>query len=523
MSDPLRWIRRVLEPRRLLELLAECEPAASAPSTKLSPASGSPAPVLYGALSDAGNAHRAPSEAVLAREPRPQPAAVVPATLERVAASREDELHRREVAYCEHQGPSWSWSGAEERYYRFWRDAFLAGEYRRTDEQYIVHLVEEGPKRHATLESLLDEWITLRLAYPDVRCDKLDRRIGVMRLLLGRPAFGDEERRMHFRGTGHFDDSWIGFDLAVASGVPPLDDDVRSLFEATLPAGARPRDREQTFKTFTNLRHLSPEDPILRKATAGEPKRVRREIFADADRLLRRAGLQEPEYGIRGSAVAGITAKIPSFHATSRVRRVIRDLTADAVALVGGLPQEGTGRDASVSENAGLTVKIRRAPSLVDALPARDTIAGVLATGQISLPWESLLLLAVVLRMSDAKPYIEGLITMSADLRAAVDEACGTIGLDRGIGTCKRGFFYLLAGIRAPWWSEEPLPADPHLLKVASARARFHRNLQRELLGSIARERVLREVCELLAERARRDVAAVHAAVVSIDPYKPKG
>jgi hypothetical protein len=410
------------------------------------------------------------------------------------------------------------WTAEQNQYYKYWRYRFLAGEPIRTDEHYVGRLADEGAGFADTLEALVDEWEALRAAYPAIRSPRLDRRIGIGRLILGRNAFFDTEQIMDFRTT-HWGEEpgWIGFDLAVNAGVSPRDEDVKALVEAAMPAGTRWRDRQAILEVFSRMRRLTATDPLLAAAVAGEPKLVVREVFSDVPEIARLARAKQAYLRIpRGSY--SVTAKIPSFIVTARVKRAVSELVADAHNLVVPVCEPVS----TVTSGGGeRRVPIRRSRSLVSTLPQPDTADGLVATARLSMRWESIVVLAVVLRMSEVKPWIEGQIAISRDLRAAVDRTLEAVGQKTGLGTLKRGFFHLIVGSRAPWTCEE-VPVDPNLLKMNVSRARFARNLQRELIGSIVRDRVVCDLADIMADRlsVTREVASAALSTDNVLGHK---
>jgi hypothetical protein len=129
-------------------------------------------------------------------------------------------------------------------------------------------------------------------------------------------------------------------------------------------------------------------------------------------------------------------------------------------------------------------------PAVRDGLATFNTLAGL--EFSIGAFWsdEMRALMALVLWQAEAKPYVEGLIAFSRELRIKYDAFATASGAETGLGPYRRAFFELSAGKRAPW-SLDVHAGVPSDIRIAKANARFVKGLQHELRGSAARAQVL--------------------------------
>jgi hypothetical protein len=400
------------------------------------------------------------------------------------------------------------WSAEQNAYYRFWNYRLAAGEALQTDAYYLRRYADDAVILATTLEALVDDWEMLRRNYPSIWQPDLDSRIGQGRLILGRYEFGPNEKTMVFESFVLEDQgSWIGFDLAVRAGVSPRDADLKTIVEPSIPNTLRWRQRRAVIETVARLRKLADPDPIFNAALSGVPKLMSREVFRGVPDIDRLAGPGQSHLHVKRGSWGVVTAKIPSYYATARVKHAVGELVAEAMSLV--VPAAEGGGTVGGDEHR---FSIKRERSIVATLPPPDTVEGLIVSARLATSWEAVVLLAVVLRMCEVKPWIEGQIALARDLRIGFDRAMQSLGQTTGIGAVKRAFFSCVVGARAAWTMEN-VPSDAQSLKMNGARARFRRNLQRELLGSAIRESVILACEAVLVERLNVPASAVATAL----------
>lgn len=164
----------------------------------------------------------------------------------------------------------------------------------------------------------------------------------------------------------------------------------------------------------------------------------------------------------------------------------------------------------------GSVIPIRRdaTAALLPVLPPSDTVEGLRLSIKGLWDADMRITMAVVLWQADIKPYIEGEISFSRDLRKKHEAFTVALGIEGGIGALRRGFFYLTRGLRAPWRLdvEAPVAAD---LRMGTASARFSTGLQHQLRGSAARARILADLIEQIAQDTRKSRSEIVAALVA--------
>jgi hypothetical protein len=303
--------------------------------------------------------------------------------------------------------------------------------------------------------------------------------------------------------------------LAVRAGVPPLGIDVATLLGTHFAVRQR-SERESLIEVIDRLRSSSAEDPILAAAHSREPKLVTREMFHNL--LATRRFVSETNSRLRPSVrgYGTASARLLSYYDRACVRHVAEQIVQDAIEMIGATkPAANDGSVPTVESGGGeKRVPIRRRHGAT-TLPASDSLDGLIATVRIALGWESLLLLGVVLRLSESKPWIEGQIALSSELRMYLDRAITAVGREGGVSTVKRAYYRLTAGSRAPWIGESAI-ADLRQIKMNVTRVRFARNLQRELIGSVIRERCISEIVKVVADILKIAPAQVdHALALS--------
>jgi TerB N-terminal domain len=220
---------------------------------------------------------------------------------------------------------------------------------------------------------------------------------------------------------------------------------------------------------------------------------------------------------IRGVASRAIDVPTYTNMAQDPVMLVIARLMTASEVLIGDLLSPADRELQFVQRTGtGSAIPIRRdsAATVLPVLPSSDTVEGLRLS--INGLWDAdmRITMAVVLWQAEIKPYVEGEIAFSRDLRKKHEAFTAELGIDGGIGALRRGFFYLTRGPRAPWRLdvEAPVAAD---LRMGTACARFTTELQHQLRGSATRARILADLIEQVAQDTRKSRPEIVAALVA--------
>jgi len=255
------------------------------------------------------------------------------------------------------------------------------------------------------------------------------------------------------------------------------------------------------------LREEATEDPILVAAQTAGP--VKRET--------------PPFQGYRTSEFLNpmlpSNAVIATWYGRPAVQKAALALLRQARAFWDepSITQPRTSEESPAGENLAFVEKAgaeKRVPirgKSAAKLPSdAGTVTGLKRTLTLMGDEYVFVLMGLVLHLTDIKPYIEGQIAYSRELRTIFETACEKLGLKSGLGPYRQSFYYLANGKRAPWTLEPPSTLAE--MKMNVARARFDRALQRELLGSDPRGELYRWVCDRLSSERGRPASDVHAA-----------
>jgi hypothetical protein len=289
-------------------------------------------------------------------------------------------------------------------------------------------------------------------------------------------------------------------DLALLAGLPPDTGDVLSIIALNTPRRLNPR----MPRVLQALRETKNVDPILASATK-EPS---------GSRSL-------PVFSGYAGNVPGLpngyrrSVQVPSFvQPGSPTLEAILALVREAMDIIGDSTVVPADPDLEFVRVPGTVQRVPIDRSTVrpegrDELTAFDGLAGFGLS--INSFWndDMRVLMALVLWQADVKPYIEGVIAFSRDLRIKYDALATALGAETGLGPYRRAFFNLSTGTRAPW----SLDADAQAaidVKMGKANARFVKGLQHDLRGSAAQGQIL----TLLVSGIARDRNTSPAAVV---------
>ena len=250
---------------------------------------------------------------------------------------------------------------------------------------------------------------------------------------------------------------------------------------------------------------------------------------ADTDAIVAAASKMTPTfrpyqtfngYPVRGRMFPSGPVQVPTFTdvASEPVMAAIRELTEGAANLLVDIFSQGD-RELEFVQREGTAVSYPIHPNgsrrgVTPLPPPIETIQGL----QLSIDglWSSEMqaVMAVVLWQAEVKPYIEGEITFSSELRKKYETFASTGGLECGVGPYRRGFFYLTQGARAPW-RLNVTASNPTDMRVGSAVARFSTSLQHLLRGSAARADLLNRLLVSLARHAGKTPSEVAAALIA--------
>lgn len=519
MSSPLRWLLDLIElhGKKPAAIVSAPEPVVSSSAAQASLAGNAPAapeqpPPPYATRphvpATAATQGLTPAASTHPSDSLPHVVGLRPFGYQRAAPVRP-------CPYVPSGGQtSFGWTEPQLAYYRFFASRFHDGEALEADAGYVGLFSTQLAESATTFAQLAASWERLRDAYPHIDDIGLEGRVATSRLILKNYVFDERMRTAARRRRTYENPSWIFFDLAVLAGVPPHWTDVEALVRELASDGVNFRTRRNALTVLARLRGDSASDPVLEALRGMKPKVGLQNVFAGIY-ALERLARKDKTGPLRIHEGFSFRAKVESFFAAPAARAALLDLFDEAAALVSPAPilaKPALPPTVAAGTAASRVPIVRRGKSADLALAPFDTLDGLLETARIALGAEAVTILALVLAMSETKPFIEGQIALSRDLREACDLALAALSVKGGVGFVKRGYHALLCGPRAPWCLEGEVPAESSALKMMQTKARFVRGLQHALTGSVARAHALAEIARIAAQRLDRDpdnVAAV--------------
>jgi hypothetical protein len=241
--------------------------------------------------------------------------------------------------------------------------------------------------------------------------------------------------------------------------------------------------RERLVRAIEYIRSTFESDPVLAASQSAPPAIRQASLFSG---YIGRIPRFPNDYERR--------VDVPTFmNPGSPVRLTIDRLVNDAAALIGETlsPNEndldftrvtGTHQTVPITRSATAQPQFGRVLSV-------DTLEGLEQTVQTLWDFEMCLLMGLVLWLADSKPYVEGLIAFSRELRLKYETLSSSLHSERGIAPYRRAFYALSQGKLAPWILDTQ-STNALDLKIGQTSARFNIALQHALRGSSARARL---------------------------------
>ncbi|MDQ2872312.1 MAG: TerB N-terminal domain-containing protein [Candidatus Eremiobacteraeota bacterium] len=362
-------------------------------------------------------------------------------------------------------------------FYIYWRQEYERGNQLPADTTYRFLYAYEVAAQTDCAEELEAAWIRLLDAY--CRRDGFGRAMATwitdLRIQQGRDAFDWV--------TEMIPDDLLVLDLAIAAKRPP---NARVL----LPLYSK---RNYAPHVFALMRELGKHSALLSNIDTAAVIEAAHGVTATAIPQTLFANLGHVRTGM--ARFGPLQRSIHSYKRSSAVTHAI-DATVEAMLeMVGGpiVTMVSSPARSAVTREA----IVRKA---VANFPQADTIDGLLWAATSLWSAESLLLLIIVLWLSDVKPYIEGRVAFSSELRGTFETLAKALGLHSTIGSMRKAFWTLGRGVRAVW-KLDPEPTDISQVRTNGTAARFIRSLQRELVGSATRSKALQAILAQLARR----------------------
>lgn len=387
-------------------------------------------------------------------------------------------------------------------FYVYWRQEAERGNFLAADATYRFLYVYELAMRCDTAESLEAHWTRLWNAYP--KTDSFGYYVSAwitdLRLMRGRFIFDDVTQGLHNHG--------LALDVAIAANTAPRASFLLERYSK------RPWLRQSTYQRIISQEELLnaiDTSAVLVAAKTAAPTELSQSAFINmgaAQQSLRRFGNLKITY--------------PSYQRSTVVQQVIDEI-AEAILQMLGIQapkQQYSGHhlreDPEIitqlvvgSGSSGVPI-VRPAAtrSIIDhvvaSLPPADTLDGVLWTiDQRTWSNEALTLLLLVLWLSDTKPFIEGRILFSTELRRYYEAIAEDLNVGHTIGSARRAFSDLGLGVRAIW-TLDPRPENLTDIRVNITGARFIKGIQHALVGSAARTTVINAVTLTLTQHLKK-------------------
>jgi hypothetical protein len=263
--------------------------------------------------------------------------------------------------------------------------------------------------------------------------------------------------------------------------------------------------RDRLVQALRVVRGEQPDDVLVAAAASTAPSHRAYPAFAG--------------YPIKIRGVASRAIDVPTYTNTAQdpVMRMIAQLMTASEVLIGDLLSPADRELQFVQRTGtGSAIPIQRdsATTVLPVLPASDTVEGLRLSIRGLWDADMRITMAVVLWQAEIKPYIEGEISFSRDLRKKHEAVSAALGIDGGIGALRRGFFYLTRGTRAPWRLDVDAPVASDL-RMGTSCARFATELQHRLRGSAARARILADLIEQVAQDTHKSRSEIVNALVA--------
>lgn len=380
-------------------------------------------------------------------------------------------------------------SQEQRRFFAYWRYEYERGNALPADDTYRYLYAYEIAWESRSGNELELLWVQLwrKLGPDDSVARGLAHWIVDLRLQQGKPAFDDITASM-------LDRAFV-FDLALAAGsTPPVD----TVWALRLPFSF---DSEMKTRVKRLLRDVD-FSALLKTATQQNVKTAQRVLFS---------GLGWPSQRLQ--QFGPMDATIARFSESLEVREAVYNIVMTIQHLSGAPPPRYVPppvyRKSEFPEPPPESVEmvVRKA---IGSLPDANEMDGLLWSIDRVFDDTGLILLLLVLWLSELKPFIEGRIAFSGELRKRYEAIGRRLGLQASIGSLRRDYWMLSHGPRAVW-TLSPSPASLNDIKTGITDARFTRSMQQLLLGSAVRGEAIHALAVRLARRRRKSGDEVKA------------
>ncbi|HEY8298502.1 MAG TPA: TerB N-terminal domain-containing protein [Candidatus Baltobacteraceae bacterium] len=368
---------------------------------------------------------------------------------------------------------------AQKAFYIYWRQQYEAGTALPADATYRFLYVYELATHAKSAEDLEAAWIALRREYRknDAFTQNLSTWIVDLRLMQSKPVYDAI--------TESLADAQLVLDLAIAAKTAPHARALIPLYSKRLTAIAG----VDALRHYEALASEVDTHPVVAASVGVTATAIQRQLFAnvgDARVYLARFG--------------ALNKLVFSYKRSTAVQTAIDTIVEAMLHLIG----QATPRDRKqpASEREAIV------HAALAGLPAADSLAGIAWSAHAVWEPDALLVLLLVLWLSDVKPYVEGRIAFSAELRGHYGTIGDRLGLYATVGTMRKAYWSLSHGSRAVWRLDPPV-TDASQIKTSVSGARFTRALQHLFVGSVARAEAMNEIVAQLARRTRTSRAHV--------------
>ncbi len=408
---------------------------------------------------------------------------------------------------CRIYFPRYSMLGDTQRaYFVYWRQQYEAGTPMPCDPTYRYLYLQELVTESVSPEGLEQDLSKLFERYDDASFRRnVPRWIGDLSLQRGNFPTAD---------LSYFlEDPILAFAIAIHRKTPPPMKLLMSLYSKGHVAM-----KSVTVTQAMPTLEAMDTGSVLFAAEMAPATQVRRTLFQGlqpaAESFSRFGALVVPYSAVEFTPYLQFTIDTVVETAMTMIGQAIFGSTAAVVRLPTADPEVTLVEAPMTAVDSAITLREQIVLRAVAPLPTTDTLDGVLWYARGLMSQDAAMVLAVVLCLSTRKPYIEGKIAFSAELREACDTFATAFGKRVTIGTMRNAFYTLGTGPRKIWMLE-PEIEDRKELRSGKVAARFSRPLQAVLAGSDARDRLLEALFQRIGTRAGGDVTPERVLAVA--------
>ncbi|MDP9018062.1 MAG: hypothetical protein M3N19_07065, partial [Candidatus Eremiobacteraeota bacterium] len=251
--------------------------------------------------------------------------------------------------------------------------------------------------------------------------------------------------------------------------------------------------------------------PVLEAAAGVTATAVSRELFINIGEARSSLGRFGP-----------LNATLHSYRRSSAVQSATDAIIEAMLEIIGRrapvlpfLPTSDPGVLTVASEAKHDAVRETIVRKAIANLPAAHTLEGIVWSVESVWNREATLLLLLVIWLSELKPYIEGRIAFSSELRGYYEALGEALGLHVKIGTMRQAYWSLSHGARAIW-TLDPRPREVAEIRSNASAARFVKRVQHLFVGSAVRTQAIHALTTHLAKRTHVSVKRIHEALSAV-------